>query len=224
MLASSLGTWFGLAGPESRWLGWMTNASIDRGQIRGRYLPTNRQFAARVSEGPLRILAPFDQTTFSQATTSLLSRLARLPDPEITLMTVAHAPTGTPRRRSTRKLVTAPVVANTVVPIVLSGLAPQAAETPEQATERVLEELNAYLRSIAARIASTGTIATEAHISDHPSEIIIESAREHDADVIVMATHSRGGLARALFGSTTEKVVRSGVAPVLIVHPTDRPD
>jgi nucleotide-binding universal stress UspA family protein len=34
-----------------------------------------------------------------------------------------------------------------------------------------------------------------------------------------MATHSRGPLRQALFGSTTEAVVRSGVAPVLLVHP-----
>jgi nucleotide-binding universal stress UspA family protein len=36
-----------------------------------------------------------------------------------------------------------------------------------------------------------------------------------------MATHSRRGLG-ALFGSTTEQVVRSSVAPVLLVHPNDK--
>jgi nucleotide-binding universal stress UspA family protein len=36
-----------------------------------------------------------------------------------------------------------------------------------------------------------------------------------------MATHSRRGLRRALFGSTTEAVIKSGIAPVLVVHPKD---
>jgi nucleotide-binding universal stress UspA family protein len=49
--------------------------------------------------------------------------------------------------------------------------------------------------------------------------MIIERAREEQPDVIVMATHSRQGISHLLFGSTTEEVVRSGVAPVLVVHP-----
>jgi nucleotide-binding universal stress UspA family protein len=59
-------------------------------------------------------------------------------------------------------------------------------------------------------------------IADHPEKAIIEAARERGVDVIVMATHSRGPLARALFGSVTEQVVRSGVAPVLVVHPREQ--
>jgi nucleotide-binding universal stress UspA family protein len=34
-----------------------------------------------------------------------------------------------------------------------------------------------------------------------------------------MATHGHGALVRAIFGATAEKVVRSGAAPVLLIHP-----
>ena len=37
-----------------------------------------------------------------------------------------------------------------------------------------------------------------------------------DADVVVIGTHSRRGLARALLGSVAEKVVRTAKRPVLI--------
>ncbi len=47
---------------------------------------------------------------------------------------------------------------------------------------------------------------------------IIEGAKECGADLIVMGTHGHTGLARALIGSTAEKVVRMSTVPVLTVH------
>jgi nucleotide-binding universal stress UspA family protein len=49
---------------------------------------------------------------------------------------------------------------------------------------------------------------------------IIDYARKHQIDLIVMATHGRTGLAHALVGSVAEKVVRKAPCPVLTVkHP-----
>jgi nucleotide-binding universal stress UspA family protein len=44
------------------------------------------------------------------------------------------------------------------------------------------------------------------------------AAREGQADLIVIGTHGRRGLARALLGSVAEKVVRTAGCPVLTVH------
>ena len=44
------------------------------------------------------------------------------------------------------------------------------------------------------------------------------SAQETGADLIVMGTHGRHGLARALLGSVAEKVVRTAPCPVLTVR------
>lgn len=53
-----------------------------------------------------------------------------------------------------------------------------------------------------------------------PFREIIRASRDHDVDLIVMATHGLGGLSHVLFGSTTEKVVRKSPCPVLTVrHP-----
>jgi len=46
---------------------------------------------------------------------------------------------------------------------------------------------------------------------------IVAAAQEWDADLIVMGTHRRGALARALLGSTSQNVVRSGKVPVMLV-------
>jgi nucleotide-binding universal stress UspA family protein len=49
---------------------------------------------------------------------------------------------------------------------------------------------------------------------------IIDTAREMDADLIVMGTHGRSGLKQLLIGSVAEKVVRKAPCPVLTVkHP-----
>ena len=49
---------------------------------------------------------------------------------------------------------------------------------------------------------------------------IIRYARKHSIDLIVIATHGRGGLASMLLGSVTEKVVRKAPCAVLTVrHP-----
>ncbi len=49
---------------------------------------------------------------------------------------------------------------------------------------------------------------------------IITAAREWEADLIVMGTHGRSGLAHMMMGSVAEKVVRKAPCPVLTVkHP-----
>ena len=49
-------------------------------------------------------------------------------------------------------------------------------------------------------------------------EEILSAAREAEADLIVLGTHGRRGLDRALLGSVAEKVVRMAEVPVLTVH------
>ncbi len=47
---------------------------------------------------------------------------------------------------------------------------------------------------------------------------IVDCAEEVGAGLIVMGTHGRRGLPRALLGSVAEKVVRTASCPVLTVH------
>jgi nucleotide-binding universal stress UspA family protein len=52
----------------------------------------------------------------------------------------------------------------------------------------------------------------------HVAEGILEVAEERDVDVIVMASHGRGGLRRLVLGSVTDKVLRGANRPVLIIR------
>jgi nucleotide-binding universal stress UspA family protein len=50
-------------------------------------------------------------------------------------------------------------------------------------------------------------------------DLINRTAKEINADLIVMGTHGRRGVSRALLGSVTESVVRTAPCPVLTVRP-----
>jgi len=55
-----------------------------------------------------------------------------------------------------------------------------------------------------------------------PFAEIIRTAREKNADLIVIGTHGRTGVDHMLFGSTAEKVVRKSSCPVLSVRMTGK--
>ncbi len=51
-----------------------------------------------------------------------------------------------------------------------------------------------------------------------PIREILNAVHEWDIDLVIMATHGQTGITHALFGSTTEKVVRRSPVPVLTVR------
>ncbi|HEY2366326.1 MAG TPA: universal stress protein, partial [Polyangiaceae bacterium] len=54
-----------------------------------------------------------------------------------------------------------------------------------------------------------------------PWEEVRSVAEEVDADMIVIGTHGRKGIARALLGSVAEKILRTSTRPVLTIHAGD---
>ncbi len=54
-------------------------------------------------------------------------------------------------------------------------------------------------------------------VEGSPSREIVRTAEEWNADLIVLGTHARSGIARAFLGSTAEGVVRHSRIPVLSV-------
>lgn len=76
----------------------------------------------------------------------------------------------------------------------------------------------AYLDEIAGRLRSEG-FATETELLRGPTaRAIIVAAQE--GDVIVMASHGRGGIARWILGSVAEELLRHATVPILLVKAT----
>lgn len=52
-----------------------------------------------------------------------------------------------------------------------------------------------------------------------PNEVILNTAKEWEADVIVMGSHARTGLSQLLSGSVTVHVIKHACVPVLVIPP-----
>jgi nucleotide-binding universal stress UspA family protein len=97
------------------------------------------------------------------------------------------------------------------------------AGSPE-AQVAALRDAQEYLRGIVKRLESEGSRRIEAHLwYGPPAAAIVEVARAEKVDLIVMATHGRGGLERLVLGSVAASVLRGTRVPVLIVRPEGAP-
>ena len=76
------------------------------------------------------------------------------------------------------------------------------------------------LAQIAAEMATTGPRLRTVTEIGNPAQLIVDSAGSEHADLIIMATRGRTGLAHMLMGSVTEKVVRTAECPVLTARST----
>jgi nucleotide-binding universal stress UspA family protein len=84
-----------------------------------------------------------------------------------------------------------------------------------------LEERRAYeeLHRLAAGWFAGRESSAVVLVDAHPVRGIMEWVRQHPVDYIVMATHGHGGIRHLVAGSTTEALIRSGLAPVIAVRP-----
>ena len=82
---------------------------------------------------------------------------------------------------------------------------------------RISETEEIIQNSVQAVGAVSAEILTEM-IEGDPAETIIELAKTHHSDVIIMGSCGLGKLAGLLLGSTSQKVVSHAPCPVLIVR------
>jgi nucleotide-binding universal stress UspA family protein len=83
------------------------------------------------------------------------------------------------------------------------------------AARTLMDEAEAYLTGL-RQPTLAGPIHTRVLCGAAP-ELIIATAAECGADLIVMSTHGRAGLLRLLYGSVAEAVLRGATVPVLLV-------
>jgi nucleotide-binding universal stress UspA family protein len=95
-------------------------------------------------------------------------------------------------------------------------------ETPEEMEREWTEEqrdaraaIDATIASLPASVRGVAHGRTEA---GSPGAYICWVAEQEDVDVVVIASHGRGGLRRAVVGSVSDHVVRHAPCPVLVVR------
>jgi nucleotide-binding universal stress UspA family protein len=91
---------------------------------------------------------------------------------------------------------------------------------------RVYEEMELAIRTDAqkrlrvmlARARKVGVRGRALLLKGVPHEAIVRAARAHRADMIVLGTHGRTGIARFFVGSVAARVVAAAACPVLTVR------
>jgi nucleotide-binding universal stress UspA family protein len=80
------------------------------------------------------------------------------------------------------------------------------------------DEQNAMLERSRALLHEHGIQATLVATDLDPAEALLQAARDHRAELIVVGHTGSGYVARALLGSTAENVVRGAPCDVLVVR------
>jgi nucleotide-binding universal stress UspA family protein len=88
---------------------------------------------------------------------------------------------------------------------------------------RLEKDAKIYLQTIAGHFRDAGggkRVRTIVRTGDAAAEIL-GAAEILDIDLIVMASHGRTGLRRWVYGSVTEKILRSACCAVMVIRPTE---
>jgi nucleotide-binding universal stress UspA family protein len=85
--------------------------------------------------------------------------------------------------------------------------------------ERAKAHAAKILDGVAEEARAAGVSCEAVQIEqDQPYKAIIETAKQRDCDLIVMASHGRSGIAAIVLGSVTTKVLTHTKIPVLVCH------
>jgi nucleotide-binding universal stress UspA family protein len=85
---------------------------------------------------------------------------------------------------------------------------------------REVDRAREYLEGIASHFATVSKSVDTFTETGLPTPTIAKVARNENVDLVVMASHGYGGLARVVLGSVTTRVLQRAETPLLVVRPT----
>jgi nucleotide-binding universal stress UspA family protein len=144
------------------------------------------------------ILVPLDGSPLAEQALPVASRIAQGTTSKLRL-TLVHEP----------------------LPVWLDRHAAKLCTSIELATRKSERE---YLRGVQAKLRDGGTRLSSAVTLPGvvgPTAALAQYVREMGIDLVVMATHGRGGIKRAWLGSVADHLIRNLEVPVLLVRPRE---
>ncbi|MBN8505160.1 MAG: universal stress protein [Burkholderiales bacterium] len=141
-----------------------------------------------------RILVPTDGSELSQKAVQTAVQLAQRFGAELFALTVTE-------------------------PYPYSPLAEAQPVLPQEFLDAEMRLANARLKAVSDAAGAAGVRCEGASVEGaQPWRAICDEAGNRSADLIVMASHGRSGLAGLLLGSETQKVLTHCAVPVLVVR------
>ncbi len=143
-----------------------------------------------------KILYPSDLSAESEAALPLVATLAQSLGAEVTLLHI-------------------------IEPVFVGGAFEGAYAAQVEVFDRMREDARRFAEERAPQVLdkqlAADTPRSVALREGYATAEIVAHAQEHDFDLIVMATHGRGGFTRLLLGSVADKVMRQSTVPVCLV-------
>jgi nucleotide-binding universal stress UspA family protein len=155
--------------------------------------PPTSYLNPQVVEGFKRIIVPLDGSVLAEQILPRVLTLATLEDAEITLLNVLI-----PQSYSQKE------IADPALPW----------------WDKDVATAQTYLLRIAGGLRRDGvSVTTDIVIAENVANAIRDFASREKADLIAIATHGRGGLARMLRGSVADAIMHSGRMSMLVFKP-----
>lgn len=92
-----------------------------------------------------------------------------------------------------------------------------------EASRAVLQHHTEIAEAAAGRLRAAGLRATAEVVDGDPAPAVLHLAERHQADLILLGTHGRTGVARLVLGSVARNVMLHAPVSVLVVRPLSRP-
>ncbi|MFN8442885.1 MAG: universal stress protein [Caldilineaceae bacterium] len=172
--------------------------SIAERVLQGATLPlllVRNQNVGQASSKIQQILTPLDGSDFAEQAVPLATEMAKQCGAELTLLRVIQELDEHNKR-----------------------LLFKSQQEADESLQRVKGLTSRYLEQVAYRLYSDGFKVHCEILSGEPSNTICTTAETLPADLIVMSTHGRSGVARWMYGSVANKVLRNAPCPVLLVR------
>lgn len=154
--------------------------------------------ATELASGPCfkRILVTLDGSALAETSVKPATTLASMEQAEITLLRVVHSDDHIPSGEM------------------------HASIGPARATD--VEDAEKYLAGLVSMLDGNGVSVHSAVViaADIP-KAILGFAETQGADLIALATHGRGGVARVMIGSVADRVMTEGAISTLVLHPSN---
>jgi nucleotide-binding universal stress UspA family protein len=106
------------------------------------------------------------------------------------------------------------------IPVVPTYLLMDLSYNPgPEAVTRILNDSQEALDEQAKGIAAAGVEYLAAIREGTVHEVIRDYAKEHDVDLVVIGTHGRTGISKLMYGSVTERVLKTVHTPIVVIPP-----
>jgi len=188
-------TTHGAGGMQRWWLGSVADGLVRTAR---RHLLLVRPWDDTEDRSPAeprfqKLLVPLDGSDFAERALEPASALAREFDAELALLRIVPPP------------------------VELTSIYGMAGVRMEgEGHRRRVQEAQDYLDEVLERF---GDLEVSAALGEdgEAADGVVQGAREMEADLVVLSTRGRGGVARAVLGSVADKVIRSTTLPILVV-------